>query len=470
MILLGYIVIFAYIFALIFLLGPVINKFLGTEFSRKIVHVMLFLVWTFIDIFFRHTLHQIIIPVVFLILNSLSYKFKFYKSVERENENHLGTVYFAAAITVILTVAYFWRDFYYPSGISVFCLTFGDGFAALIGYHIKTRKLRNHKSLGGTLACFLATALAIFVFNRCYSLNVSVWGVIAIALLTAILEMAENGLDNFTIVAGTFLLSYGLIRGSAAGLTASVFAAMAVFLVVFLSGAISYAGTVLAMVLVFSFSFYGGLFVLLYLLGLYFSIFAISLAKRKLLHMPKKEKSRNFIQILINGGMSLLFMLAYGIQKDERFLQISLIAVGGCFIDSLSSDVGVLSTKEPYDPIKAKTVTRGMSGGVSALGTGAALLGSVAIAMAVGIGMNLGVGQAVFVGAMVFAQTVVDTVLGSLLQAKYLCEHCGAPTEKKEHCGAPARLTGGIPWINNNMVNVISSVIITAAAAAICLR
>ena len=147
-----------------------------------------------------------------------------------------------------------------------------------------------------------------------------------------------------------------------------------------------------------------------------------------------------------------------------------MIAVGGCFIDSLSSDVGVLSTKEPYDPIKGKTVTKGMSGGVSVLGTGAALLGSVAIAMAVGIGMNLGVGQAVFVGAMVFAQTVVDTVLGSLLQAKYLCEHCGAPTEKKEHCGAPTRLTGGIPWINNNMVNVISSVIITAAAAAICLR
>lgn len=466
----GYITVFAYIFTLIFLLGPVINKLLGTEFSRKIVHVMLFLVWIFIDIFFRNTLHQIIIPVVFLILNSLSYKFKFYKSVERENENHLGTVYFAAAITVILTVSYFWEDFYYPSGIAVFCLTFGDGLAALVGYHTKTRKLRDHKSLGGTVACFLASAVAVFVFGLVYRLDISVWGVIAIALLTAILEMAENGLDNFTIVAGSFLLSYGLIQGNAAWLTAAVFAAGAVFFVVFLSKAISYAGTVLAMVLVFSFMYFGGLFALLYLLSLYFTIFALSLIKRKLLHLPKKEKGRNFWQILINGGLALAFMLAYGLQKEEKLLLVSLIAVGGCFIDSLSSDVGVLSAKAPYDPIKGKTVTRGMSGGVSVLGTGAALLGSVVIAMAIGIGMDLSVGQVVFVGAMVFAQTVVDTVLGSLLQAKYLCERCGAPTEKKEHCGVPARLTGGIPWINNNMVNVISSVIITAAAAAVCLR
>lgn len=470
MIVWGYLVIFAYIFGLIFLMGPIVNKLFGTECSRKIVHVMLFLVWIFIDIFFRHTLHQIIIAVVFLILNALSYKFKFYKSVERENENHLGTVYFAAAISVILAVAYFWRDFYYPSGISVFCLTFGDGFAALIGYHTKTRHLRSHKTLGGTIACFLATAVAVYLFSRFHRLGISVLGVIAIAMLTAILEMAENGLDNFTIVGGTFLLSYGLMAADAAALTVAVFVAVAVFLVVFLSGAIRYAGAVLAMVMVFASLYFGGVFALLYLLSLYFTIFALSLLKGKLLHLPKKEKGRDFWQILINGGLSLLFLLIYGIQKEEKFLLVSLIAVGGCFIDSLSSDVGTLSAKAPYDPIKGRTVPRGMSGGVSVLGTGAALIGSGAIALAIGAGMGLSVREAALAGALVFAQTVVDTVLGSLLQAKYVCDRCGTPTEDRIHCNQPARLSGGVRWINNNVVNLIASVIITAIAAAVYLR
>ena len=84
MILVGYLTIFAYIFSLIFIIGPLVKKVSNLETSRKIIHILLFMVWIFLDIFMKNTYHQVIVPIIFLILNTLSYKFNIYKIVERE--------------------------------------------------------------------------------------------------------------------------------------------------------------------------------------------------------------------------------------------------------------------------------------------------------------------------------------------------------------------------------------------------
>ena len=65
-----------------------------------------------------------------------------------------------------------------------------------------------------------------------------------------------------------------------------------------------------------------------------------------------------------------------------------------------------------------------------------------------------------------FLQSIADSALGSLVQVKYRCRVCGAVTEKKRHCDAETEYHSGVKWINNNAVNLISSVIITALAAA----
>ena len=143
----GYGVIFAYIFSLIFILGPIVKQKFNGETSRKVIHICLFAVWSLIDYFFKGTIHQIIIPVIFIILNILSYRFNIYKSVERDEGNHLGTVYFAIAVTVVLGISYFVPELYYASGVAIFCLTFGDGFAALIGYNFKSPQIYIKKGL-----------------------------------------------------------------------------------------------------------------------------------------------------------------------------------------------------------------------------------------------------------------------------------------------------------------------------------
>ena len=58
-------------------------------------------------------------------------------------------------------------------------------------------------------------------------------------------------------------------------------------------------------------------------------------------------------------------------------------------------------------------------------------------------------------------QTLVDTALGSLVQAKYRCPCCGEITEQPRHCGGDADLVSGFAFMTNNAVNLVSSLVIT---------
>ena len=139
-------------------------------------------------------------------------------------------------------------------------------------------------------------------------------------------------------------------------------------------------------------------------------------------------------------------------------------------MDSLSSDVGILSKKPPFDPIRRKRVEPGLSGGMSLLGTVAALVGSAVIAVSLKIHLDLTMTMLVVITGIIFAQTIVDTILGSRIQVKYKCPVCDHLTEKKEHCKSRTVKVAGVSWVDNNMVNLLSSLIVTALAFGILFR
>lgn len=466
MTILGYAVILSYVFALIFLLGPMVLKAAGGETSRKIIHTMLFMVWVFIDLFFKNTLHQIIIPLIFFVLNTLSYKFKIYKSVEREEGNHLGTIYFAIAITVVMSLALIFPQLYLPSGAAAFCLTFGDGFAALIGYNFPSRKLRGGKSILGFVSCFTASGLCLFAFRQLYWPELSLAAIGILAGAAAISELVGNGLDNFTVTFTVFALSFLLVNRGDPALLWSTGLAVAIFLVVYLSRAITYEGGLLSMVMVFCFAYFGGCPGIGFLLLTYFSIFFIGLLRKRLL--PKadgtKAHGRGFFQILINGGLGTVLITVYGLTGQRWALTAALVSIGGNFIDSVSSDLGTLSKKPPYDPLRRVFVERGLSGGVSLLGTGAAFCCSLLIGLYLILALDLAVLHGVLAVVLVFGQSCLDTVLGSCFQVKYRCPVCGRITERKTHCAAAVHHRG-LSWMGNNAVNLISSFVVTTLAS-----
>ena len=205
------------------------------------------------------------------------------------------------------------------------------------------------------------------------------------------------------------------------------------------------------------------------LLGCYFAIFFISFAAKILRKKRGQEKisdSRGFWQILINGGLGTAFILLYGLSGQKMFFIVSMISIGGCFVDSVSSDVGTLSAKKPYDIFRRRRVETGLSGGMSSLGTLSALVFSLLIGLFAAWALSLAWPHAIMAAAFVFLQSILDSALGSLVQVKYRCQVCGAVTEKKLHCGAETEYHSGVKLIDNNAVNLISSVIVTALAAA----
>lgn len=471
MILIGYLTIFIYIFSLIFIIGPIIKKVTNLETSRKIIHILLFAVWIFLDIFMKDTIHQVIVPIIFLILNSLSYKFNIYKSIERESGNHLGTIYFAIAITIIMLFVLIFPDVYYCSGIATLCLTFGDGFAALIGYNTKSRKIYQNKTLNGFVACFLFSSISTFIFSHFYNIEINLLMCFIIGLAVAIFELIGKGLDNFFVVFISFVLSYLFLYCATTVLFISVILAEVIFIIVFTAKSIDYYGSILSMLMVFSYMYFGGELGISILLSEYFFIFLVGLIKKlKHKHKNKKEKgSRTFLQILINGGLGTLFVILYGIFKVKSLLIISIISVSGCFIDSVSSDVGTFSITEPYDIFKRKKVTKGLSGGISILGTASSLICAGLISAFTCISMNLNISNFIIITSIIFGQTIVDSFLGSIVQVKYICKKCKRVSEKNICCNTQTEKISGISWINNNMVNLMSSIIITIVASVIYL-
>ncbi len=469
-IVLGYIAVFAYVFFLIFVLGEFVRKRTNLETSRKTIHTMLFMVWVLIDVFFKNSIHQILVPVAFLILNSLSFKFRIYKSVERENNNHYGTVYFAIAITAVMTLAYFFEELYLASGAAAFCLTAGDGFAALVGYNTRSRRIRGNKTLNGFIACFAAALLALVCFRLVWWPEMGLPEALILSALSAVAELTGRGLDNFTItfsVFGTSWLLVDVLR-QPDGSQAAVWAVV-IFLIVFFSRAIDYAGALLSMLIVFAFRYCAGAAGLGYLLGTYFVVFFIGLAKKTWFKSAGKTRAheRNWLQILINGGLGTLAVVFYGIYQKPWLLASAAAIIGGCFIDSVSSDVGTLSPRDPYDIIRRLRVPKGISGGISVAGTAAAAVCAIGIGAYCFFAFRFSAAVSTVICLLTFAQTLADSILGSLVQVKYRCAVCGCITENRIHCDTATQYRSGLKLIDNNMVNLLSSALIALLAAGI---
>jgi len=155
--------------------------------------------------------------------------------------------------------------------------------------------------------------------------------------------------------------------------------------------------------------------------------------------------------------------------------------------DTWATELGVLSRARPRLITTGREVEAGTSGGVSRMGTGAALAGAAVIAL-FAAGANL-LGAifggapgsapaplaiaAVVVALLVFTTSagllgsLFDSLLGASVQAIYYCDACGKETERypAHKCGGPTRPLRGWRWLDNDWVNFLSSVLGAAVAA-----
>jgi uncharacterized membrane protein len=123
--------------------------------------------------------------------------------------------------------------------------------------------------------------------------------------------------------------------------------------------------------------------------------------------------------------------------------------------DTWATELGILSPIKPRLITTMKQVEMGTSGGITPVGTLAALLGSLLVAL-VGVLVIGGSGLMLIVITLLgFAGSVIDSVLGATVQAVYRCPTCQKETERHplHVCGTETTIFRGIPWLNNDWVN-----------------
>lgn len=209
-------------------------------------------------------------------------------------------------------------------------------------------------------------------------------------------------------------------------------------------------------------------------LGVLFSMFASSSLLTKYKKAQKndmeavvlKNGPRDAFQAIANLGAAIISYILFSLSKDIAWVYAFLGSVAASNADSWASEIGGLSHSAPRMITTFKVARRGISGAITVLGTVGGIIGAVFISAWAWLlpkhnetpSWSL-FAIATFSGVFGF---ILDSFLGALLQAKYKDQN-GALTEQVQG----NTLTHGLPWINNDMVNLLSSIMAAVLGYAV---
>lgn len=186
----------------IFLTSKLFEK-KGKEVTRKYIHIMLSNIWFISMAFFDNFIIAAILPMIFVIINSLSYKFNLIKIMEREDKKEgIGTVYYAISLTVLsLVTFYINKPILALPGILI--MGYGDGLAAVIGQKVKSKSfniLGSTKSIAGSATMLIVSLIISILIFSFIGIEYLILKAFLIAIIATILEaISVKGLDNITV-------------------------------------------------------------------------------------------------------------------------------------------------------------------------------------------------------------------------------------------------------------------------------
>ncbi len=183
-----------------------------------------------------------------------------------------------------------------------------------------------------------------------------------------------------------------------------------------------------------------------------------STTKRVVEHGYKEGGGRSWVQVLANSPATLLCVAMLFVDRAHHHVLLfgylaQLSAMQG---DTWSSEIGVLSSAPPLLCTTLRAVPKGTNGAVSALGTGAALLGGGALSLPL---LLLPGGSWSTLKACVFyacVGTCLDSFLGATLQYSGLDK---AANKVVERPGPGVTHICGRPLLDNHLVNLITSLV-----------
>ena len=437
------------------------------KYTRKVVHILVGFEWVILYHFMGAGLHFLAVCILFLILLIIAYKGRLMPMISSDADNAPGTVYYAAAMTGVAALGCFLPSVILPFGIGVMCTSLGDGLAGVVGQGITKANPRiyGNKTLYGTLANVLFSALSAFIISSVFSIELSIAQCLLIGILSAELELVTPyGLDNVSVTWGTTALAYSFMYfAEIGGYLVPIILTPAIIIFALSRRALTADGVVAAVLLdvAVSVAFGNGGFIAL--CCFFIGSIIVDKVKKHYKNKGREEKNlkgdcRDYMQVLANGLPAFVVSLAFIFTGHSIFIIPFAASLAEAFADTVASGIGAFA-KSTYDPFRRQKCESGISGGMSLIGTSASLFAALFITLVTYLFGFAGFGTKAFliVTISAFLGAVLDSMLGSLLQVKYRCTACGAITERTEHCSQPTAHFSGALTVDNDVVNLISS-------------
>lgn len=170
-----------------------------------------------------------------------------------------------------------------------------------------------------------------------------------------------------------------------------------------------------------------------------------------------KGHKRDSSQVLANGGLGALTAVANYLWPSPIWWPLFIGLMATVTADTWATELGTLSQRPPRLITNGRLVPVGTSGAISAMGTAVSFVGGLFIGLAAAL-LSQQWPLLLIGGLAGLAGSLSDSFLGATVQQIFYCDQCQKETEKKSHCGRPTRPLKGWSWMNNDLVNGLSSV------------
>lgn len=194
--------------------------------------------------------------------------------------------------------------------------------------------------------------------------------------------------------------------------------------------------------------------------------------KREVAEKFDKGHRRDFGQAMANGGLGSLIALLNVLYPEQIWFPMFMGVMATVTADTWATELGTLAKKAPRLITNGQIVEVGTSGGITLLGTAVSFSGGLVIGLVAGLlspQMNPGI-AAVVGAASGLIGSLFDSLLGATVQQIYYCDVCQKETERKLHRGQhQTRPLRGWYWLNNDLVNLLASLLGGVTAAVIWL-
>ena len=202
--LLGVGLVYIYVAILLFITEKLHDK--HPELSRKILHIMVGNIAFILPIFQTREIMAFIAAGPFIFFTFLMSPYTPIKSIRGKTSgagHGMGLVYYSITWTVL---AYLFFDNMVVIAIGILAMSYGDGFASIIGFKYGKKKYNifdDQKSYVGSIAMFVITFITIIIAILYYEITITFILLLIlafIALISALVEgLTPRGFDNLTV-------------------------------------------------------------------------------------------------------------------------------------------------------------------------------------------------------------------------------------------------------------------------------